>query len=111
MFGDEMRRARMEGASEERAEKQIEQWLNRPSAEFDEEVVESQLDREVQHVDHRPGRAVDEHGPDGVEEDLKGAEKGLSQEGVEEEGFDGRGEVGVETGYAERFVVREVVWL
>jgi hypothetical protein len=62
-------------------------------------------------VDGGEGRAVDEHGAQGVEEDLEGAEEGLAEEGVEEEGFDGGGEVGVEAGDAEGFVVREVVGL
>lgn len=38
-------------------------------------------------MDGGEGRAVDEHGPEGVEEDLEGAEKRLAEEGVEEEGF------------------------
>ena len=51
------------------------------------------------------GRAVDEGGADGVEDELEGAEEGFAEEGVEEEGFDGCGEVGVEACYAEGFVV------
>lgn len=55
--------------------------------------------------------AVDEHWAHGVEENLEGAEEGLAQEGVEEEGFDCGGEVGVETCYSEGFVVRQMVGL
>lgn len=62
-------------------------------------------------MNRRPGWTVDEHGPDGVEEDLEGAEEGLAEEGVEEEGFDGGGEVGVEAGYTEGLVMCEMVWL
>lgn len=54
---------------------------------------------------------VDEHGADGVEEDLEGAEEGFAEEGVEEEGFEGGGEVGVQAVDAEGFVVGEVVGL
>lgn len=57
-------------------------------------------------MDGREGRAVDEHGAEGVEQDLECGEEGLAEEGVEEEGLEGGGEVGVETCYADGFVVR-----
>lgn len=38
---------------------------------------------------------VDEHGAEGVEEDLEGAKEGLSEERIEEEGLQGCGEIGV----------------
>ena len=50
--------------------------------------------------------AVDGHGPQGVEEDLKGAEEGFAEDGVEEDGFEGGGQVGVQAVDAEGFVVR-----
>ena len=54
---------------------------------------------------------VNEHGTQGVEEDLEGAEEGLAEEGVQEEGFEGGGKVGVQAVDAEGFVVCEMVWL
>ena len=42
------------------------------------------------------GESVDEHWSEGVEEDLEGCEEGFSRYGVEEYGFEGGGEVGVE---------------
>lgn len=48
---------------------------------------------------------VDHHGPESVEEDLEGAEEGFAEDGVEEEGFKGGGEIGVEAVNAEGFVV------
>lgn len=62
-------------------------------------------------MDAGEGDFVDEDGTDGVEEDLEGAEECFPEDGVEEYGFEGRGEVCVETVDAEGFVVREVVWL
>lgn len=53
----------------------------------------------------REGWGVDEGGADSVEEQLEGAEESFAEEGVEDEGFEGGGEVCVEAGYAEGFVV------
>jgi hypothetical protein len=57
------------------------------------------------------GHAVDGHGPEGVEEDLEGAEEGLAEDRVEEDGLEGGGEVRVEAVDAEGLVVGEVVGL
>jgi hypothetical protein len=46
-------------------------------------------------VDHGEGRAVDEHGADGVEEDLEGTKEGLPEERVENKGLEGCGKIGV----------------
>ena len=62
-------------------------------------------------MDGGEGDFIDEDGTHGVEEDLEGAEEGFSEDGVEEYGFEGGGEVGVETVDAEGFVVRQVVGL
>ena len=56
-------------------------------------------------MDGSEGHFVDEDWTDGVEEDLEGAEECFAKEGVEEEGFEGGGEVGVEAVDAEGFVV------
>jgi len=62
-------------------------------------------------VDRGKRDFVDEDGADGVEENLEGAKEGFSKDGVEEDGFEGGGQIGVEAGDAEGFVVRKVVWL
>ena len=46
-------------------------------------------------MDAGEGDFVDEDGPDSVEEDLEGAEEGLSEDGIQKYGFEGSGEVGV----------------
>jgi len=56
-------------------------------------------------VDVRERRGVDESRADGIEEQLEGAEEGFSEEGVEEEGFNGCREICVEAGYTKGFVV------
>lgn len=111
VFCDEVAGAGVQGAGEEGAQEEVEERLEGVAAQARKGVVEGELDEEVEGVDGGEGRAVDEHGAQGVEEDLEGAEEGLAEEGVEEEGFDGGGEVGVEAGDAEGFVVREVVGL
>lgn len=62
-------------------------------------------------MDHGEGRAVDEHGTDGVEEYLEGAKEGLPEERVENKCFESRWEISVEASNAERFVVGEMVGL
>jgi hypothetical protein len=62
-------------------------------------------------VDAGEGHLEDEDGADSVEEDLERAEEGLPEDGVEEYGFNGRGQIGIEPVDAEGFVVREMVWL
>jgi len=48
---------------------------------------------------------VNQHGTEGVEQDLEGAEEGFAEDGFEKDGFEGGGEVGVEAVDAEGFVV------
>ena len=79
--------------------------------EAHEGVVEECLRPDVQEVDARERYFEDEDRSHGIEDDLKGAEEGLAKDRVEEEGFEGGGEVGIEPVDAEGFVVREVVWL
>jgi hypothetical protein len=55
--------------------------------------------------------AVDEHGADGVEEDLESAEEGFAEERVEDESFESCGEVCIEACDAEGLVVGEMVGL
>jgi len=108
VFGDEVARAGVQRASEEGGEDQVVEGVG--GAELDEDGVEEELDEDVDEVDGGEGHGVDEDGADGVEEDLEGAEEGFAEEGVEEYGFKGGGEVGVEAVDAEGFVVCEVVW-
>ncbi len=72
---------------------------------MDEEEVEKDLSYNVEEVDVGQWELVDHHGAEGVEEDLEGAEEGLAEDGVEEEGFEGGGEVSVEPVDAKGFVV------
>jgi hypothetical protein len=73
--------------------------------EFNKHDIEEYLYCDIEEMDACERHSVDEDGADGVEEDLEGAEKGFSEERVEEYGFEGGGEVGVETVDAEGFVV------
>ena len=79
--------------------------------EAQEGVVEEYLRADIQEVDARERYFEDEDRSHGIEDDLEGAEEGLAKDGVEEEGFKGGGEIGIEPVNAEGFVVREVVWL
>lgn len=93
MFGDEVACARVERAGEERREDKVVERV--PGAEGDESVVEQELGKDVDEVDTGEGDFIHEDGADGVEEDLEGAEEGFTKEGVEEDCFEGSGEVGV----------------
>lgn len=77
--------------------------------EVDEGGVEGELDSNVQEVDLGQGNAVHGHGAEGVEEDLEGAEEGLSKNGVEEEGFKGGRKISIEAIDAEGLVVGKMV--
>lgn len=113
VLGDEVARRGMQRAGEERGEEEVQQRIDAKVAreEVDQHVVEGQLDREVDPVHPGKGHAVDGHGPDGVEEDLEGAEEGLAEDRVEEDSFEGGGQVRVESIDAEGLVVGKVVWL
>lgn len=104
MLGDEVAGARMQGAGEEGAEEEIGEGAGAGVAE--EQEVEGELGGDVDGVDGGRGQAVDEHGPQGVEEDLEGAEEGFAEDGVEEDCFERGRQVRVDAVDAERFVVR-----
>ena len=57
--------------------------------------IEEDLDGDIDKVDFREGDFVDEHRSESVEEDLEGAEKCFPEEGIEEDCFEGGGEIGV----------------
>lgn len=109
MLGDEVACTGMERASQEAAQDQV---SDRFSADkLDECIVEEELGDDVEEVDLRQRELVYEHWAEGVEEDLEGAEEGFAADRVEEKGFEGGGEVGIEAVHAERLVVRKMVWL
>ena len=93
MLRNEMPGARMQRSGEERAHNQIGQSFD--TCISYEEEIESELSDDVEEVDLGQWELVDHHGTEGVEEDLEGAEEGLAEDGVEEEGFKGSWEVGV----------------
>ena len=108
VLGDEVAGGRVQGSGEEGREEQVEDRVEReePGQLGGQDVVEAELDGHVERVDARQGDLVDHHGPQGVEEDLEGAEEGLAQDGVEEDGLEGGRQVGVEAIDAEGLVVR-----
>ena len=94
MLRDEMRRARVQRAGQEGTHDQVHQRVRAEPADYG--GVEDDLGDDVEDVDAGDGELVDHHWTDGVEEDLEGAEPGFAEDGVEEEGFEGGGEVGVQ---------------
>lgn len=74
---DEVSCTGVERAGEEGAHDEVVERLQRACCS-DEDIVEAQLEHQVEEVDHGEWRAVDEHGTQGVEQDLEGAEEGLS---------------------------------
>lgn len=108
MLGNEVARCGVQRTGEERGEEEVEQGVEGEilREEGDEGVVEAELDEDIEGVDPGQRDAVDNHRPQGVEEDLEGAEEGLSEDRVEEYGLEGGGEIGVEAIDAERLVVR-----
>ena len=93
VFGYKMARTRVQGAGEEGGEDEVCESVGAEVA--DHEIVEQALGKDVEEVELRERELVDEHGTEGVEEDLEGAEEGFAEDGVEEEGFQCGGEVGV----------------
>lgn len=109
VLGDEVASQGVQTACEKRRQQEIQHCVPRGVAH--EEGVEGELDGEVHEMDPGEGDAVDGHGAQGIEEDLKGAEEGLSEDGVEEEGFQGGGQISVEAVYTKGFVVSEMIGL
>ena len=109
MFGDEVTSAGVETSSQEAAEYEIPEGFG--AGELHESNIEGHLCDDVEEVETGERQLVDEHGSDGVEEDLEGAEEGFAEDGGEEDGFEGGWDVGVEAVDAEGFVMGQVVWL
>lgn len=53
---------------------------------------------------------VYEHGPERIEQNLEGCEEGFACDAVEEDGFKGGREIGVQSINAQALVVCEVIW-
>ena len=107
VLGDEVARQRVQAAREERGEQEVQHRLEPQGAQ--DRGVEGELRGHVQGGDPRERHLVDGHGPQGVEEDLEGAEEGLAENRVEEDGLEGRGQVRVQAVDAQGLVVRQVV--
>lgn len=107
---DEVTRGRMEGSSQKGREQEVQEGI--PGFESgDKNVVEDKLNDKVEKVDPSEGHLEYAHWTDGIEEDLKGTEECLAQDGVEDNSLDGSGKVGVKAVNAKRFVVSQVVGL
>jgi len=104
VLGDEVACAWMETPCQKTTEDQVMQTS--PTSEMHKCVVEGKLGSDVEDVDTGKWHFVDEDGTDGIEEDLEGAKECFAEQGVQEEGFEGGGEVSVQPVDAERFVVR-----
>ena len=108
VLGDEVAGARVQRSGEEAAHNQVRQRLS--SCKLYEGVVKGKLDDDVEEMDLGQRQVVDEHGSQGIEEDLACAEEGLAGDRVEEPCLEGGGQIGVEAVHAERLVVGQVVW-
>lgn len=107
VLGDEVAGAGVQRPREEAAQDQVTQ--RPPSNILYERVVEGELRHDVECVDLGERQAVDEHGAQGVEEDLEGGEEGLAGDRVEEQGLECRGQIRVEAVDAQRLVVSQMV--
>lgn len=94
VFGNKVSGAGVEGTGQKRREDEVVEGVVGIGG-FYKENVEDDLREDVEDVDGGEGNGVDEDGANGVEKDLEGAEKGFSEEGIEEEGFEAGGEIGV----------------
>lgn len=99
----------MEASCEEGREDEVVEGMEGGIADKDE--VEENLGCDVDEVDACERHLIYEDGAHGIEENLKGAEECFSKQRVQEHGFEGSGEVGVEPVHAEGFVVRQMVRL
>lgn len=105
---DEVAGRRVPGSGQERAEQEVQDRLVTVQGR-DHDVVKCKLHDEVEEVDPSEGDLEDTHGPDGIEEDLEGAEECLAQDGVQDHSFEGGGKVGIQPVHSQALVVRQVV--
>lgn len=67
------------------------------------------MDGDVEVVDVCEGDGEDCHGPEGVEENLAGAEEGLAQDAVQKDSFKTGGQIGIQPLDTERLVVNKMI--
>ncbi|KFY22713.1 hypothetical protein V493_06375 [Pseudogymnoascus sp. VKM F-4281 (FW-2241)] len=107
VLGDEVAGEGVQATRQEAREDEVKEGVD--ASVLDEADVKGDLHSDVEEVDARQRDLVDHHWAQSVEEDLEGAEEALPEDGVEEDGLEGGGHVGVEAVDAEGLVVREVV--
>ena len=107
MLGDEVTRTGVQRSRQKRTQDQIAQ---RPTSHPTHQgIVERQLRHDVERMDPRQGQPIHEHGPQRIEQDLKGTEKRLARHAIEKDGLERGGQVGVQPVDAEALVVGQVV--
>jgi len=109
VFSNEVACTGMQASRQEGAEDQVSHCFS--TDELGKNVVKDKLHHDVEEVDLGHWELVYEHRTQCVEENLESGEEGFASDRVEEEGFEGGGEVGVEAVDAKRFVVGEMVGL
>lgn len=86
---DEMAGARVERAREKRAENEVLERIK--SCVSYKRNVKDDLNKYIPEVNSREWQLVHHYRPNGIEEDLKSAKKGFSQDRVQKEGFESSG--------------------
>lgn len=104
---DEVAGERMQAACQEGGQQEVQHGLGPERAQ--NYSVEEDLCGDVEGRYPGEGNAVDGHGPQGVEEDLEGAEECLAQDGVEEYGLECGRQVRIEPVNAQGLVMGQVV--
>lgn len=94
VLGNEVACGGVQAACEEGREQEVEERLPRVGG-FDEDSVKGELYSEVDEMHPGKGHLEYAHGPDGVEEDLEGAEEGFAKNRIKDNRFEGSGEIGV----------------
>lgn len=110
VLGNEVACGGVQAAGEEGGEEEVEKRLPGIGG-FDEDGVEGELYGEVDEMHPGKGHLEYAHGPDGVEEDLEGAEEGFAKDRIKDNCFERGGEIGVKTIDAQGLVMRKVVRL
>ena len=77
MLRDKMARAGVQRTSQQRAQEQIEQWLQRATAELSQRIIKHNLVGDINEMDMRKRRTIDKRRPNGIKNQLKGTKKRL----------------------------------
>lgn len=96
VLGNEVTCGGVQAAGEEGREEEVEERLPGIGG-LDEDRVESELYGEVHEMHPGEGHLEHAHGPDGIEEDLEGAEEGFAKNRVKDDCFEGSGQIGIQT--------------